>query len=79
MLWLWGNRATGYRRIAFQLRKVISMSENDWKNDDFLAFGSSGDDNATHRDADAEAAPTKKQKRPAPTGSGSNSARSTSW
>ena len=49
------------------------MSENDWKNDDFLAFGSSGDDNANNggdkdrdADADADAALTKKQKRPAP-------------
>ena len=55
----------------------IGMSENDWKNDDFLAFGPSGDDNANTddggRDADADAAPTKKQKRPAPTGSSSGS------
>lgn len=44
------------------------MSENDWKNDDFLAFGSSGDDNAnTDADTDVDAAPTKKQKRPPPT------------
>lgn len=60
------------------------MSENDWKNDDFLAFGSLGDDNANNDgdrdgDADADAAPTKKQKRPAPgSSSGFGSNRTTS-
>lgn len=54
------------------------MSENDWKNDDFLAFGSSGDDKNANSSAsgddgrDRDAPGAKQQKRPAAKTGGSN-------